>query len=94
MENKTIVELFALELYEKGLLTGNGDEIQESLECHKQMEKEQKEALYTKEEVASAMLQISEYITEAVDLDATQSDELEPFVKAQAKEIIKSLKTK
>jgi adenylosuccinate lyase len=33
----------------------------------KQMEKEQKEALYTKEEVASAMLQISEYITEAVD---------------------------
>lgn len=59
----------------------------------KQMEKEQKEALYTAEQVASAMLQIAEYIIEAVDLDATQSDELEPFVKAQAKEIIKSLKT-
>ena len=94
MENKTVVELFALDLYEKGLLTGNGDNIQESLELHMKMEKEQKEALYTKEELASAMLQISEFIIEAVDLDATQSDELEPFVKAQSKTIIKSLKQK
>jgi hypothetical protein len=42
MEKKqTAVELFALDLYEKGLLKGNGDEIQESLERHKKIEKEQ-----------------------------------------------------
>ena len=66
----------------------------EYVERAKQMEKEQKETLYTKEELALAMLQISEFIIEAVDLDATQSDELEPFVKAQSKTIIKSLKQK
>ena len=89
MENKTVVELFALELYEKGLLTGNGDEIQESLECHKQIEKEQKEALYTKEELEEAMLQMAEYITYAISENL-----LEPQTELKAKEIIKSLKTK
>ena len=41
MSKQTAVELFALDLYEKGLLKGNGDEIQELLEQAKQMEKEQ-----------------------------------------------------
>jgi hypothetical protein len=49
MEKKqTAVELFALDLYEKGLLKGNGDEIQESLERHKKIEKEQKKEIYVK----------------------------------------------
>ena len=92
MENQqSPVEWLVEKLKSQGLLIG--DKLV-AVNQAKQMEKDQKEALYTKEEVASAMLQISEYITEAVDLDATQSDELEPFVKAQAKEIIKSLKTK
>ena len=43
MSKLTALEVFALELYAKGLLKGNGDEIQESLERHKQMEKEQHE---------------------------------------------------
>jgi hypothetical protein len=38
---QTALEEFAIALYEKGLLTGNGDEIQELLEHHLEMEKEQ-----------------------------------------------------
>jgi len=38
---QTAVELFAIALYEKGFLTGNGDEIQELLEQAKEMEKKQ-----------------------------------------------------
>ena len=37
---KTAVEQFAIALYEKGLLKGNGDDIQELLEQFKEMEKE------------------------------------------------------
>jgi len=37
MSNKTSLEIFAIELYEKGLLTGNGDEIQEILETCKKI---------------------------------------------------------
>jgi hypothetical protein len=37
---KSSVELFAIALYEKGLLLGNGNEIQESLDEHKEMEKD------------------------------------------------------
>ena len=92
MENQqSPVEWLVEKLKSQGLLIG--DKLV-AVNQAKQIEKEQKEALYTAEQVASAMLQIAEYIIEAVDLDATQSDELEPFVKAQAKEIIKSLKTK
>jgi hypothetical protein len=46
MSKQTAVELFALDLYEKGLLKGNGDEIQESLERHKKIEKEQIEEAF------------------------------------------------
>ena len=46
MSKQTAVELFALDLYEKGLLKGNGDEIQELLNQAKQMEKEQIEEAY------------------------------------------------
>ena len=70
-----------------------GNDLLQAINQSKEMEKEQKEALYTAEQVEEAMQQISEYIIEAVDLDATQSAELEPFVKAEAKSIIKSLKT-
>ena len=48
MNKQTAVELFALDLYEKGLLKGNGDEIQELLEQAKQMEKEQIEIAFAK----------------------------------------------
>lgn len=41
MSKQTAVELFALDLYEKGLLKGNGDEIQELLEQAKQMHKKE-----------------------------------------------------
>jgi len=37
---KTAVEQFAIALYEKGLLKGNGDDIQELLEQFKEIEKE------------------------------------------------------
>jgi hypothetical protein len=37
---QTAVDWFAITLYEKGFLTGNGDEIQELLEQFKEMEKE------------------------------------------------------
>jgi hypothetical protein len=40
---KTAVEQFTIALYEKGLLTGNGDEIQKLLEQAKEMEKEKHE---------------------------------------------------
>jgi len=43
---KTAVELFAISLYEKGFLTGNGDEIQELLQQAKKMEKEQIEKAF------------------------------------------------
>ena len=46
MSKLTALEVFALELYAKGLLKGNGDEIQESLKRHKQMEKEQIQDAY------------------------------------------------
>ena len=44
MSNKqqTAVEQFAIALYEKGLLKGNGDDIQELLEQAKEMDKKQK----------------------------------------------------
>jgi hypothetical protein len=41
--HKTTVELFAIALYEGGYLQGNGDEIQELLEQHLEMEKEKLE---------------------------------------------------
>jgi len=37
---QTVLELFAIALYEKGFLTGNGDEIQELLQQAKAIEKE------------------------------------------------------
>ena len=41
MSNKqTAVEQFAIALYEKGLLKGNGDDIQELLEQFKEIEKQ------------------------------------------------------
>ena len=40
-KQQTAVEQFAIALYEKGLLMGNGDEIQELLEQYKEMEKQQ-----------------------------------------------------
>jgi LytS/YehU family sensor histidine kinase len=41
MSNKTSVELFAIALYEGGYLQGDGDEIQELLDKHKEMQQEQ-----------------------------------------------------
>jgi hypothetical protein len=41
MSNKSSVEQFALALYEGGYLQGNGDEIQELLDKHKEMHKRQ-----------------------------------------------------
>ena len=41
MSNKTSVELFAIALYEGGYLQGNGDEINDLLEEHKAMHKEE-----------------------------------------------------
>ena len=38
---KNSVELFAISLYEKGFLQGNGDEINDLLERHKAMHKEE-----------------------------------------------------
>jgi len=38
---QTAVEQFAIALYEKGLLVGNGNEIQELLDKHKEMHKRQ-----------------------------------------------------
>jgi hypothetical protein len=49
MSNKSSVELFAIALYEGGYLQGNGDKIQNLLEQHLEMEKEEK-----KEEIAKA----------------------------------------
>jgi len=40
-KKQTAVEQFAIALYEKGLLKGNGDDMQELLEQAKEMEKEQ-----------------------------------------------------
>jgi DNA polymerase III alpha subunit (gram-positive type) len=40
-KQQTAVEQFAIALYEKGLLMGNGDEIQELLEQYKEICKEQ-----------------------------------------------------
>jgi len=40
-KQQTAVEQFAIELYDNGFLTGNGDEIQELLEKAKDIEKEQ-----------------------------------------------------
>ena len=44
MSNKqqTAVEQFAIALYEKGFLKGNGDDIQELLEQAKEMERQQR----------------------------------------------------
>jgi hypothetical protein len=41
MKQQTAVEQFAIALYEKGLLKGNGDDMQELFEQFKVMEKEQ-----------------------------------------------------
>ena len=41
MEKQTAVEQFAIALYEKGLLKGNGDDIQELLEQAKEMHKQE-----------------------------------------------------
>jgi len=43
MENKkqSSIELFAIALYEKGFLKGNGDEINDLLEEHKAIHKEE-----------------------------------------------------
>lgn len=41
MNTKTALELFAIALYEKGLLIGNGDWMQNVLEEFKEIEKEQ-----------------------------------------------------
>jgi len=38
--NKTPVEEFAFSLYEEGLLKGNGDSIQDTLEIYKEYEKQ------------------------------------------------------
>jgi hypothetical protein len=46
MSNKSSVEQFAIALYEGGYLQGNGDEIQNLLEQHLEMEKEQIEEAY------------------------------------------------
>jgi hypothetical protein len=43
---KTPVEQFAIALYESGYLQGNGDKIQNLLEQHLEMEKEQIEEAY------------------------------------------------
>jgi hypothetical protein len=40
-KQQTAVELFAIALYEKGLLIGNGDLMQEVLKEFKEMEKQQ-----------------------------------------------------
>jgi hypothetical protein len=45
-DKETAVEWFAIALYEKGFLTGNGDEIQGLLEQAKEMEKEQMEEAF------------------------------------------------
>ena len=48
MSNKqTAVEQFAIALYEKGLLKGNGDDIQELLEQAKEMHKQEIIDAYT-----------------------------------------------
>ena len=44
---KTALELFAIALYEKGLLIGNGDWMQNVLEEFKEIEKEQIEDAYS-----------------------------------------------
>jgi hypothetical protein len=41
MSNKSSVELFAIALYEGGYLQGNGDEINDLLEHHKAIHKEE-----------------------------------------------------
>ena len=41
MEKQTAVEQFAIALYEKGLLKGNGDDMQELLEQFKEMHKQE-----------------------------------------------------
>ena len=41
MKEKSSLELFAIALYEKGYLQGNGDEINDLLERHKAMHKKE-----------------------------------------------------
>ena len=53
MSKQTAVELFALDLYEKGLLKGNGDEIQELLEQAKQIEKEQEAEIFKEAQICA-----------------------------------------
>jgi hypothetical protein len=53
MSKQTAVELFALDLYEKGLLKGNGDEIQELLEQARQMEKEQEAEIFKEAQICA-----------------------------------------
>ena len=40
-KKKSSIDLFAIALYEKGFLKGNGDEINDLLEEHKAMQKEE-----------------------------------------------------
>lgn len=40
-KNKTSIDLFAIALYEKGFLKGNGDDINDLLEEHKAMHKDE-----------------------------------------------------
>ena len=47
MSNKSSVELFALALYEKGFLQGNGDKINDLLEHHKAIHKEEIKDAFT-----------------------------------------------
>jgi hypothetical protein len=64
MSKLTALEVFALELYAKGLLKGNGDEIQESLKRHKQMEKEQINDAYRRGFISDDIKLADDYYTE------------------------------
>ena len=45
-KKKSSIDLFAIALYEKGFLKGNGDEINDLLEEHKAMHKEEVKESY------------------------------------------------
>jgi hypothetical protein len=68
---KTAVEQFAIALYEKGFLKGNGDDIQELLEQFKEMEKQQIIDAYDcgKEQASSSQLSPIEYYKETFGKD-------------------------
>jgi hypothetical protein len=64
MSKPTALEVFALELYAKGLLKGNGDEIQESLERHKHFEKQQIGDAYKRGFISDDIKLADDYYTE------------------------------